>query len=118
MSDHDLFKKYLEICNTALRANKDRFPYKQVLGAAQNSQKGRTIAVNIVDDTPQESYIIKLQNDRISGNSENLANQDTCDGKWNIRKSYLEMVVNDPDAYIKNPAKIDWEWMYDIDVAE
>jgi hypothetical protein len=32
-------------------------------------------------------------------------------GVWVVSAQYLQQVVADPETYINNPAKIDWEWL-------
>ena len=53
-----LFKEYVQVCNTALNLNKDRFPFKQILGAAQEAEGDRIIEITI-RDVPGFSYTMK-----------------------------------------------------------
>lgn len=113
--DSDLFQKYLDVCNRALKANKDRFPFKQILQAVQTEEEARTVEVSIVDDRPSSDFMIQLKSDKIQAERHNTCGNCQCDGKWNVRKSYLEDVVRNPQKYIDNPARIDWDWMYRSD---
>lgn len=111
-SEEDLFSQYLDVCNQALQANKNRFPFKQILKVAQESQNQKTIAVHIIDDQPSIQYAIQLKDNKIDGNPHDCKHCQ-CDGKWRVTKSYLQNVINNPQRYIDNPAKINWEWIYD-----
>jgi hypothetical protein len=113
MDNHDLFQQYIEICNAALRANKDRFPFKQILTAAQNQQnRPKNIEVAIVQDKPKAAYVIQMEADKISGKPHAACSDCTCEGQWRVTRTYLEDVIKNPEAYISNPAKIDWAWLY------
>ena len=109
----DLMKRYLDVCNQAMVLNKDRFPFKQILGAAQKSECGKVIEVNIVDDVPAASYAMTFSRDGLAAQPHSSCSDCRCDRKWVVRRAYLEEVAKDPENYIQNPAKIDWEWMYD-----
>lgn len=108
----ELFKQYLDVCNQALTANKDRFPFKHILEAADNAAKPKNVEVRIIDDKPDRAYVIRLEDQRILGEGHQFCQNCDCDGYWNVPRSYLENVVQNPEDYIANPAKINWDWMY------
>ncbi len=112
MDKNDLFQRYLDICNQALDANKERFPFKQILGAAREAEQSRQIEVRIVDDEPADTMVMTIKRDAIQAEDHASCADCNCDGEWRVSKSYLESVVENPQAYIENPAKIDWDWMY------
>ncbi|GEM_PF-917338 len=110
----DLFKRYVDICNRAMEANKDRFPFKQILGAAQNqASPAKNIEVCIIDDRPDAAYVLHFDHDKMSGAAHDSCPNCQCDKQWRITRSYLEDVIKNPDEYIDNPAKINWDWMMD-----
>ena len=111
MDAYQLLQRYLDVCNQALDANKDRFPYKQILGSAQNLSHDALIEVSIIDDRPTETFVLSLNETKIVGQPHDNCTNCECDAKWRINRSYLEEVINHPEDYIRNPAKIDWEWM-------
>lgn len=108
----ELFSRYVEICNKALEENCHRFPFKQILAAAARAQSRKHVEVLIVDDHPEGSFVIHFDQDRIASQKHTSCNSCDCARQWRVSQSYLEDVVQNPDAYIANPAKIDWEWMY------
>lgn len=108
ISEKELFQKYLDICNRALAANKDRFPYKQIWETSEKILREKTVPVAIYDDQPKAVYHLTLHDNHI----------DTVDGSeqdvdhfWKMNISYLEKVTSHPEEYIRNPAKIDWDWL-------
>ncbi len=112
----DLMKCYLDVCNQALALNKERFPFREILGAAEKSEQGKIIEVNIIDADPNISYAMTLGGDGIVAVPHSACTDCKCDRKWQVTKNYLEDVAKNPQNYMQNPAKINWEWMYDVDV--
>ena len=108
----DLLVQYLDVCNVALERNKDRFPFKQILGAAQQAETGRLIELQISGDE-RASYVMQIEQGQIIAKPHSDCGECSCDRKWNVESSYLEEVAGNPQIYIENPAKINWEWMYD-----
>ena len=110
--DMVLFQNYIEVCNRALAANKDRFPFKQILEAAQGRAVSPLVDVCVIDDIAEPKFTLHIERRKIIAEKHGPAETCACEAKWSIRKSYLEDVVNHPEEYIKNPALIDWDWMY------
>lgn len=106
-------KLYVSICNKALALNKDKFPFKQILGAAQKSEQGKKIEIQLAGDNVINSYVFSIENDQIIVTPHALCDQCDCDRKWHMEWPYLHEVLQDPENYIKNPAKINWDWIYD-----
>ena len=103
----ELFRRYLEICNEAVQHNRDRFPYKPIWDAVETLMKDREVAVAIYDDRPKETCEVTLQDHQLKAKQVDKP----ADGAWHVNMSYLERVVRNPEEYIHNPAKIDWEWL-------
>lgn len=110
----DLMQRYLDVCNRALTFNKERFPFKQILGAAEKREHDVLIEVNIYSkNMDQASYVLSIQNGIITAAPHADCDDCECVREWNIAEGYLKSVTDDPECYINNPAKIDWDWMYD-----
>lgn len=103
-----LFRQYVEVCNRALEANKDKFPYKQLWDVTQAVMKDETIPVAIYDDQPKATYALRFKDHHIDADA---VEQELEEHPWHLNTSYLEEVVSHPDDYINNPAKIDWDWL-------
>lgn len=111
----DLFAQYLEICNQALQESKHKFPFQQILGAARRVNSSRKTEVFVIEDRPQSTYVLSVNDKGIA--AEPAASSDNCDcqGEWRVARSYLEDVIQNPQKYIENPAKINWDWLLDPD---
>ena len=113
----ELVERYVDVCNRALDLNKDRFPFKQILGAAQVSEKESMIEVDVIDAVVEHSYAMTIKAGRIVVKPHGDCDDCGCDRKWPVTLSYLRDVVENPDAHISNPAIIDWGWIYDVSEA-
>lgn len=107
-------KSYVNICNKALSLNKDRFPFKQILGAAKKSETGKKIEVQIAGDSSIDSYVFSIENNQIIVSPHSSCEKCDCDRSWHLEWPYLQEVLKNPDSYIQNPAKINWDWIYDV----
>jgi len=103
---------YIRVCNEALSLNKDRFPFKQILGAARKSEKGRPVEVKVLDGGPGDVYVFKLRGDGIFFEPHESCENCDCVRTWKTDIPYLKAIAENPEIYIQNPAKINWEWMY------
>ena len=63
--DDDLMQRYLDVCNQALSKNKDRFPFKQILGAAQDAERERKIEVIVSGSLSGARYVMNIDGDYI-----------------------------------------------------
>ena len=104
----DLFNQFLEVCNQAMEAHKDEFPYKQIWEAAEQLQREKGLHVTIYDDEPKGDFQLRLQDKHIELLSD--SEDDSGEG-WRINKSYMKRVVENPEEYIEEPAKLDWDWL-------
>jgi hypothetical protein len=72
--------------------------------------RDKTVSLAVYDDHPKVIYDVAVHDNHI----------DVVDTKHEkqpearrINRSYMEEVVAHPEEYIKNPAKIDWDWLHD-----
>jgi hypothetical protein len=119
MDQEVLFKNYIDICNQALEENKDKFPFDCILHGVQNASKSKAIRVKIVNDMGRPEFHLKLNNGEVQYDLMNCQKRcsschDACtttNDAWSVRTSYLQDVINHPQQYIENPARLDWEWL-------
>lgn len=112
-TDH-IIQSYIDVCNQALRRNKDRFPFKQILGAAQQAENNKNIEVKIEGASAANSYVFTIKKDQITARLHGECAECQCDRKWRVSMDYLEKVAQNPTKYIQNPASMNWDWMYDV----
>lgn len=105
---HELFQQFLEVCNQAMDAHKDEFPYKHIWEAAEHLQNSGGMHVTVYDDEPKGDYQLRIQDKHLEMTNDN-AHEDTAG--WRINTSYLREVVENPEEYIKEPARLDWHWL-------
>ena len=111
-SADNLMQRYVEICNSALDQNKDRFPFKQILGTAKTCSANRLIEV-LIEGTArnEDSHVLTIEDGKLVCRAHSACGNCQCDGKWVIGKAYLQNVLARPDSYIENPARLNWEWL-------
>lgn len=118
MDQEDLFKKYIDICNVALEKNKGRFPFNHIFYGLNNKKNAESIRVKIINDIGDPQFYLQLNEGEIKYDLMACKNtchtcQSVCPSKesvWQVKESYLKDVTENPENYIGNPAKLDWEW--------
>lgn len=103
-----LFHQYLDVCNAAISSHREEFPYKQIWGAVRHSLEKGAVRVAIYDDQPKTEYEIHLEDDHIEAEADRHAADAPV---WRMNLSYLLQVVEHPEEYIQNPARLDWDWL-------
>lgn len=103
-----LICRFIDVYNEALARNKDRFPFKQILGAAEKAHKGKAIELDLLEDTKSLHYTLLFKGQRLAI----LPYIVPCDYRWVMEKNEVENLINHAEEYIKNPAKLDWAWLY------
>ena len=106
-----LLRTYVEVCNQALRENSERFPFKQILGAAKADGMDTAIEVNVVGAS--EAYVFRVKDIGIEMQRHEECPDCRCVRKWVVQAYFLEQVSKTPEVSVENPAKINWEWMFD-----
>ncbi|MGN7438968.1 MAG: hypothetical protein ACTHOO_10040 [Alcanivorax sp.] len=94
----------------SLENNKNRFPFKQIFEAAENQKQGRKVEVEIPGYP--NSFVFEINGGSITAKPHSSCGDCNCDGHWRVNDDYLLDVVGNPEVYIENPAKINWEWLY------
>ena len=109
----NIFQKYLEICNRAIEQNKDKFPYTEIWGARFKALETEALLNAIVyDDRPKLNLMLRLTKDmKIEIVKKNEV---PTEYEWPFTYQYLKRVVDNPDEYIANPAKLEWGWLKTI----
>lgn len=105
-----LFRQYVMICNQALQAHAHEFPYKQIWNAVERLQSSKPVDLTIYDDEPQHHYKVSLQDHHIDLVQDE---EDETHQGWKLNTSYLRRVVENPEEYINQPARLDWDWLKD-----
>lgn len=108
-----IFQQYLEICKQAIKKNKNQFPYTEIWGSRLiGMQDTMKIEAVIYDDRPKLAYVLQLTKDmEIQIVEKKMMGSESA---WPFTYQYLKRVVDNPQAYIESPAKLEWGWLKNI----
>ena len=106
-----LFTQYVNVVNQALGENRDRVPYKQLLTAAEKLLANRRMGVAVYKDdptTPHDFFTLTFSD----GTFEVAAHgKEEPDFDWKVKEDHLRQVVENPEPYIQQPARLDLDWL-------
>jgi len=106
----EVFQKYLEICNRAIEQNKSKFPYTEIWGARLKAlEEEMKVEAIVYDDRPKAAFTLRLTRDMKIEIVEKKPIK--TDDEWPFTYQYLKRVVDNPQDYIDNPAKLEWGWL-------
>ncbi len=106
-----LLIEYLDVCNTALAANRHSFPYKQLMTVYEKLFTDRLVTVEIYELDSQKieaAATVRLRNGTFEPVPEGAGSPSFT---FKLKKSYMERVVENRQEYIRHPEKLDWEWL-------
>jgi hypothetical protein len=107
-----LLRNYVALCNEAIEANRNKFPYSHLWRAAMENQDNTHLTFELIDDRPKCDLPIKLSEERLIPREEKNPDCNPYkDRVMVVKMSYLEKVLNNPAEFIANPALLDWEWL-------
>lgn len=111
METRTLFLQFLNISNTALRAHRDHFPYRQILELGDRGIGGRNIGVAIRDARSGKirDYFTVRYGDGTFDVVEH--GKEHPEAEWELTSEYLEHVVQNADDYMRHPEKLEWDWL-------
>ena len=114
MSDRDIYEVFtaaLDVTNRSLEKNRDSGFFKGLVAAADKFLDGHKAGVAIYDEDPEKPFdyfTIRYMNQKFEIQSRGKSEHDT---EWKVSRDYLESVADNPQEYIDNPAKLDFEWL-------
>ena len=81
--------------------------------AIKSANQSGPIEVVVIDQTLQETYAFHIDPDGITAVPHSQCKDCQCVRAWNVEVDYLRRIVKNPAFYIKNPARLNWEWTHD-----
>lgn len=105
-----IFERYLDVCNQAIEANKNKFPYMEIWKARwQDLESNHVLECAVYDDRPKIFYKLQLtENMKIKIiEKSHVAPADA----WPFKYSYMKHVVENPQGFIDHPANLDLGWL-------
>ncbi|MDX1375859.1 MAG: hypothetical protein R3357_09875 [Burkholderiales bacterium] len=110
LSTTNLVKHYFNICNTALGQHKRGPVYGRLLELVNRLASGKTIAIEVVGaprGAPRH-FTVTYADGAFSPVRRGVHEPDV---QRKLRREFLENVVNNADAYIAHPERLDWGWL-------
>lgn len=105
----NLVKHYINICNTALAANRNGPVYGSLLALVNEFASGDAITLKVVDECGESLYFTTRF---IDGEFTPIREgEHDTDARFVLERSFLDSVVRNSDVYVKNPEKLDWSWL-------
>jgi hypothetical protein len=105
-----VFRQYLDVCNQAIEKNKDKFPYTEIWNARLKGPENSSLIHAVVfDDRPKLAYLLRLTPEMKIEITEKKELQ--TDEAWPFSYQYMKRVINHPEKYITNPARLQWGWL-------
>lgn len=108
---YDLFMDALDVVNRSIEANRGEGVYGNLLELFDEHLDGHRSAVAIYEDDPGapfDYFTIRFIDGRFElverGRGEH-------DSEWKVSRDYLDSLIEDPEAYIENPEKLDLDWL-------
>lgn len=106
-----VFTRAINVINAALERNRDEVPYKQILDASRKAMEGRNLGVAVYEsdpDAPFDWFTLRFQDSAFEIVAHGKQDPEIA---WKVSRDYLEKVAENPDDYIENPARLDWDWL-------
>jgi len=118
----------LNVINTALIENDERWPWSQVIKTVGSRLAGENLIVAIEDDRSEsnheELFLIQVRNDRFclvsdqSANAEDHSDSDneaaaSANADWKVTTRYLDDLACRARYYVEHPGRIGLGWLTD-----
>lgn len=116
----------LNVINTALIENAERFPWSQVLDAARNRLSGEKLVIAVDDDRSEtdhrEKFVVQVRNNRFCLVGDDMAEPDDSSSSdsmrgsaakvdWAVTTCYLDDLARRARYYVEHPARIGLDWL-------
>lgn len=107
-----LMQNYVGTVNQSIGQNRDRFPYKQMIDVSKPLTEGLKMQVGVYKDDPKQVhdfFTLKWTGSELefAGHGKD----ESTDVAWKVPTSHLQEVVDDPAPYVREPAKLDLDWL-------
>lgn len=108
---YTLFMGALDVSNRALDSVGDKPVLGDLVDLMEKQASGRHFGVAVYKDDPDKPhdyFTVRVQNHMIQLVSHG---KDAPDIDWKVSQEYLQDVNSNPDDYVDNPLKLDWDWL-------
>lgn len=112
MQTPTLMEQYVATVNRSIENNRDRFPYKQLIEASRPMTEGLQMQVAVYKDEPSQPHDFFTL--AWTGNELDMVGHGKDNGadvSWKVPVAHLEEVVTEPERFVREPAKLDLDWL-------
>jgi hypothetical protein len=108
---YKLFMGALEVSNRALEEVQDTPVINKLAGLMEKQASGRHFGVAVYAkdaSTPHDYFTVRVHNHELQLVSHG---KESPDIDWKVSVDYLRDINAQPEAYIRNPLKLDLDWL-------
>jgi hypothetical protein len=112
VTNEELFAKYIDTCNQAIKDHRSDLFYRPFLALAGMVYDNKTFNFELCSGKtrkPVDYFRVKYHNERCSVSEHRK--QRFAGFHWKIDKDYIQNVVANPSPYLKHPYKLDLDWL-------
>ena len=103
-----LFRRYVDICNQAIKTNQKAFPANQLLRFEGETVLDNQFDLAVYDDRPLEVCTLVFRDQELIYTA--------CEGDpekaWRLSLSHIKKVIENPQDYVNDPDKLDLAWFH------
>lgn len=107
------FTQYLKVVNEAMGLHRKEQPWKVLFDMGGKIYGDKRIGVAMYDtqaDQPHDYFTLSFDKDSGTFEMEEHGKAEP-DIEWKLPESHVREVIENPEPYKKNPAKLDLDWM-------
>lgn len=112
MNTHALFVQYVDVVNQAIGQHRDEVPYKQLVQLGDKALGDEPFGVAVYkgdDDTPHDTFQLRLSDGTLEVVEHGLSGESIA---WKVPEAHLRKVVDEPQAFIDGPEKLNLDWLW------
>lgn len=110
LDDNALFTQYINVVNRAIGENRDRFPFQQLLAMGEKVLGDKKIGAAVYKsdpNRPHDYFTLSYENGKLKSEH----GKDAPNISWKVKQEHLKNVVENPQRFIENPARLDLDWL-------
>ena len=100
---------YLVQCNAIIRANNNRFPYKEIWQACADTLRDHQIVLGLLEGERQDVMSVCFHLDQFHWMP--IKRIQATIEPYYIPKSDIDALLDDPEAFANKPFLMDWDWL-------
>ena len=101
-----LFRRYVDICNQAIKNDQKTFPLHQLLRFKGENALDNQFDLAVYDDRPLEVCTLVFRNQELVCTTAEVDPEKA----WRLSLSHIKQVIENPKDYINDPDKLDLAW--------